>query len=94
MGLVRWIVGTARESDDQANGGAKLEELIANEIDADELAGFRRRFVKVAPGSVVHMPDGEKWVKTDEGTEVFADAISLGPFDPSEEPVEYYIISE
>ena len=91
--LVRWIIGTARESDGQASGAAKLEELVAKEIGADELAGFRRRFVKVAASSVVHMPDGEKWVKTDDGTEVFADAITLGPVDPSES-VEYYIIRE
>lgn len=94
VALVRWIIGTARESDGQTSAAAKLEELVAKEIGADELAAFRRRVVKVAPGSVVHMPDGEKWVKTDEGTEVFVDAISLGPFDPSEGPIEYYIIIE
>lgn len=92
--LVRWIMGIARESDGQASGAAKLEELIANEIGADELAGFRRRIAKIPTSSVVHMPDGEKWVKTDEGTEVFANAIYLGPFDPSEETVEYYIMGE
>jgi len=94
VGLVRWIIGTARESDGQASGAARLEELIATEIGADELAAFRRRVVNVATSSVVHMPDGEKWVTTSEGTEVFANATYLGPFDPSEEPVEYYIISE
>jgi hypothetical protein len=92
--LVRLIIGIARESDGQASGAAKLEELIAKEIGTDELAGFRRRVVKVATSSVVHMPDGEKWIKTDEGTEVFANAIYLGLFDPSEEMVEYYIMSE
>jgi hypothetical protein len=92
---VRWIIGTARQSDGQASGAAKLEELIAKEIGADELDLFRRRIAKIPASSVVHMPDGEKWVKTDEGTEVFASATYLGPADQSEESVEYYyIISE
>jgi hypothetical protein len=92
--LVRWIMGIARESDAQKSGAAKLEELIAKEIGADELAGFRRRIAKIPASSVVHMPDGEKWITTDEGTEVFASATYLGPADPSEGIIDWFIISE
>jgi hypothetical protein len=92
--LVRWIMGIARESDAQTSGAAKLEELIAKEIGADELAGFSRRIAKIPASSVVHMPDGEKWVKTDEGTEVFASVTYLGPADPSEGIIDWFIISE
>jgi hypothetical protein len=92
--LVRWIIGTARESDGQTIGAAKLEELIVKEIGADELAGFRRRIAKTPASSVVHMPDGEKWVKTGEDTEVFAGATCIGPADPSEGSIDWFIISE